>query len=109
MTRTSVLESINYMQLLLQNINETQFYSYMSYRQTAFESLHPNILNLLHQLNDNGVLCEEYVRQICNYIDIKGISQSNELIDYFQKKFNERDNAPLSFMEVQNYLLCIKF
>lgn len=107
-TRTSVLESINYAQLVLQNLDETKFKSYISNHPNAFELLHPSIVYLVHNLNDNGALCEDYIRQISRFLDIAGINESNGLIDYFQKKFNERDNTPLSLTEVQNYLFCIK-
>ena len=107
---TFILENINYTQLMLHDIDENRFNAYTSYHQTSIQSIHSYLINLIHQLNDNGSLNETYLKNICQFLDIKDIDNVDTLISALDRKRVQSDGlTPLSLYELQNYIQCVKF
>lgn len=107
---TFILENINFTQLMLHNLDENRFNAYTSYHQTSLQSIHSYIMNLIHQLNDNDTLNEKYLKDICQFLDIKEVSDVDELFNILTNKRIQSDGlVPLTLNELQNYIQCIKF
>lgn len=107
---TFILENINYTQLMLHDIDENRFNAYTSYHQTSIQSIHSYLINLIHQLNDSGSLNEVYLKNICQFLDIKDIDDVDTLISVLDRKRVQSDGlTPLSLYELQNYIRCVKF
>ncbi|MBL7935004.1 MAG: hypothetical protein JNM51_04255 [Bacteroidia bacterium] len=107
---TFILENINYTQLMLHDMDENRFNAYTSYHQTSVQSIHSYLMNFIHQLNDNGSLNETYLKNICQFLDIKDIDNIDTLICVLERKRVQSDGlTPLSLNELQNMVQCIKF
>ncbi len=107
---TFILENINYIQLMLQSIDEKDFDNYMTHHQTSFQSIHSYVMNLVHQLNDNDVLSEDYLKNICHFLDIEQVNNVDTLINILEKKRVKSDGlVPLTLIELQNMIQSIRF
>lgn len=105
-----ILENINYTQLMLHDIDENRFNSYISYNQTGIQKIHSYLIGLIHQINDNGTLNETYLKNICQFLDIKDIENVDALISALDRKRVQSDGlTPLTLTEFQNYIQCVKF
>ena len=105
-----IVENINYAQLMLHDMDENKFNSYISYNQTSIQKIHSYLIGLIHQINDNGSLNETYLKNICQFLDIKYINNVDTLISVLDRKRVQSDGlTPLSLYEFQNYIQCVKF
>ena len=107
---TFILENINYTQLMLHNLDENRFNAYTSCHQASLQSIYSFIMNLIHQLNDNGSLNDVYLKEICQFLDIEEVGNVDELFSVLtDKRIKSAGLTPLTLNELQNYIQCIKF
>lgn len=108
--KTFVFENINYLQLMLQSVDEKEFDNYLLHHQSSFQSVYSYAINLIHQLNDNKVLDEDYLKRICHFLDISEIDNVDILIDVINAKRVESEGiVPLTLTVLQNMVQCIRF
>ena len=93
--RNFILENINYTQLMLHDLDEQRFNAYISYHQTSFQSIHSYVMNLIHQLNDNGVLNETYLNAVCQFLNIERVNNVDDLINVLNDKRIQSDGLVL--------------
>lgn len=107
---TIILENIYFTQLMLHNLDEQQFNAYTSYHQTSILQIHSYVVNLVHQLNDKGVLNERYLNAICQFLDMEQIDNVDTLISILnEKRIQSNGLEPLTLLEFQNMLQCVKY
>lgn len=107
---TFILENINYTQLMLHDLDENRFNAYISYHQTSIQQIHSYLIGLIHQINDNGSLTDTYLKHICQFLELKEIENVETLISVLDRKRVQSDGlTPLTLIEFQNYIQCIKF
>jgi hypothetical protein len=107
---TFIIENINYTQLMLHDLDEKRFNAYISYHQTSIQAIHSYLINLIDQLNDKGVLNEKYLTSICQFLDINEVDNIDSLINILEQKRIRSDGlVPLTLIELQNMIQCIKF
>jgi hypothetical protein len=107
---TFVSENIHLTQLLLHHMDEHKFNKSIGANMMNIQKIHSYLINLIHQINDNGTLDEEYLEKICKFLNIKEIDNVDDLISYLdRRRVQSYGLTPLTLYELRDYIQCIKF
>ena len=108
--KTTILEYINYIQLITNRIDKYDFNKYaVSNGTLTLLKIYDYLTSSIHQLNDDKLFKDDYQRAIFDMLDIEML-EFDDLISYFFQKYKYYDiEKPITQTEFQNGLQCIRF
>jgi hypothetical protein len=105
-----ILENINYTQLMAHSLNEISFDDYVSkIRTTKLNQVYATLISCIHSVNDAKILDEDYLKVICNFLDIESINVDALISSLFKRYKEFYLDKPITLSEFKNCVQCFQF